>query len=105
MRCGTSGASGHVTAKPSIRRLGALYKSGVYARKALSLSPGGFPCAVKMAEGRAIDPDRMGKVSRGHSRKRGTDSRQGWYGRIRNPPCVSKEQVTETFVLSGLSLR
>ena len=105
MRCGTSGASGHVTAKPSIRSWGVLYKSGVYARKALSLTPGGFPCAVKMAEGRATDPDRMGKVSRGHSRRRDTDSRQCVYGRIRNPPCVSKEQVTGILILSGLSLR
>ena len=72
MRCGTSGASGHVTTKPSIRKWGVLYKSGVYARKALCLTPGDLPCALgrrvrlKLAEGRAIDPDRMGEVSRGH---------------------------------------
>ena len=102
MRCGTSGASGHVTAKPPIRNGDMLYKSGVYARKALSLTPGGLPCAVKMAEGRAIDPDRMGEVSRGHIRRRDTDSRQCLYGRIRNPPCISKKQVTETLGLSGL---
>ena len=42
MRCGTSGTSGHVTTKSSIRDLGVLYKSGVYARKALCLTPGGL---------------------------------------------------------------
>ena len=70
MRCGTSGASGHVTAKPSIGKRGVLYKSGVYSRKALCLTPGGLPCALPSggAEGRVIDPDRMGEVSRGHSR-------------------------------------
>ena len=70
MRCGTSGASGHVTTKPSIRSRGVLYKSGVYARKALCLTPGGLSCSLPMgrAEGRVIDPDRMGEVSRGHSR-------------------------------------
>ena len=62
MRCGTSGASGHVTTKPSIGNRGVLYKSGVYARKALCLTPGGLSCALPVggAEGRAIDPDRMG---------------------------------------------
>ena len=72
MRCGRSGASGHVTTKPSIGNRGVLYKSGVYARKALCLTPGGLSCALgrrvrlNLAEGRAIDPDRMGEVSRGH---------------------------------------
>ena len=71
MRCGTSGASGHVTTKPSIRKWGVLYKSGVYAQKALCLTPGDLPCALgrrvrlKLAEGREIEPDRVGKVSRG----------------------------------------
>jgi len=61
MRCGTPGASGHVTTKPSIRKGGVLYKSGVYAWKALCLTPGGLSCALPMggAEGRVIDPDRM----------------------------------------------
>jgi hypothetical protein len=70
MRCGTSGASGHVTTKPSIGNRGVLYKSGVYARKALCLTPGGLSCALPMggAEGRVIDPERMREVSRGHSR-------------------------------------
>jgi len=40
MRCGTLGASGHVTAQPSIRKWGVLYKSGTYARKATRLTPG-----------------------------------------------------------------
>ena len=40
MRCGTSGTSGHVTAKSSICNWGVLYKSGVHAVKALCLTPG-----------------------------------------------------------------
>ncbi len=61
MRCGTPGASGHVTMKPSIGNRGVLYKSGVYAQKALCLTPGGLSCALPVgrAEGRVIDPDRM----------------------------------------------
>jgi len=39
------GASGHVTAKPSIRKWGVRYKSGVYTRKVLCLTPGGLPYA------------------------------------------------------------
>jgi len=72
MRCGTLGASGHVTMKPSIRKRGVLYKSGVHAQEALCLTPGDLLCALgsrvrlKLAEGREIDPDRMGEVSRGH---------------------------------------
>ena len=71
-RCGTPGTSWHVTAKFSIRR-GVLYKSGAYAWKVLCLTPGDLPCALgrrvrlKLAEGREIDPDLMGEVSRGHS--------------------------------------
>ena len=44
------------------RQQGVLYKSGVYARKALCLTPGGLSCALPLggAEGRVIDPDRMG---------------------------------------------
>jgi hypothetical protein len=40
MRCGTSGTSWHVTAKSSVCAGGVLYKSGVYAVKALCLTPG-----------------------------------------------------------------
>ena len=40
MRCGTLGTSWHVTAKSSICAWGVLYKSGVYAGKALCLTPG-----------------------------------------------------------------
>jgi len=75
MRCGTSGTSGYVTTKSSIRNWGVLYKSGVYASKVTSLTLGGLPCAPgcrvrrKLAEGRVIDPDRMGEVSRRHSRR------------------------------------
>jgi len=35
-----------VTAKPSIRDWGVLYKSGVYAQKVLCLTPGDLPCAL-----------------------------------------------------------
>ena len=42
MRCGTLGTSGHVTTKSSICDWGVLYKSGVYAWKALCLTPGGL---------------------------------------------------------------
>jgi hypothetical protein len=42
MRCGTLGTSGHVTVKSSICAWGVLYKSGVYAWKALCLTPGGL---------------------------------------------------------------
>ena len=106
MRCGTPGASGHVTMKPSIGNRGVLYKSGVYARKALCLTPGGLSCALPVgrAEGRVIDPDRMGEVSRGHSRRKETDRRGSLHGRTRNPPCISKEQVAETLGLNGKSL-
>ena len=51
------GTGAHVTAKPSIRNWGVLYKSSVYAQKALRLTPGGLPCALesrvrrKLAEG------------------------------------------------------
>jgi hypothetical protein len=73
MRCGTLGASGHVTTKPSIRKWGVLYKSGVYARKVLCLTPGGLLCALggrvrpNLAERGEIDVDRRGEVSRGYS--------------------------------------
>ena len=62
-----------MTTKPSIRKGGVLYKSGVYARKVLCLTPGDLPCALgrrvrlKLAERRGIDVDRMGEVSRGNS--------------------------------------
>jgi hypothetical protein len=35
-----------VTTKPSIRKWGVLYKSGVYARKVLCLTPGDLHCAL-----------------------------------------------------------
>jgi hypothetical protein len=40
MRCGPSGTSWHVTAKSSFCDWDGLYKSGVYAGKALCLTPG-----------------------------------------------------------------
>jgi hypothetical protein len=43
MRCGTPGMSWHVTAKSSFCVWGVLYKSGVYAGKALCLTPGELP--------------------------------------------------------------
>ncbi|MBW2345709.1 MAG: hypothetical protein JRF53_17250 [Deltaproteobacteria bacterium] len=46
LRCGTSGTSGHGTAKPSIRNWGVLYKAGVYALKVTCLTLGGLPYAL-----------------------------------------------------------
>ena len=40
------GTSGHVTIKSSIRNRVMLYKSGVYALKVTSLTPGGLPYAI-----------------------------------------------------------
>ena len=69
MRCGTSGTSGHVTAKSSICNWGVLYKSGVYAVKALCLTPGDLQgVRLGRTEGGVILPDRLVEVSRGHSR-------------------------------------
>ena len=45
MRRDASGASGHVTAKPSICGRGAFCKSGVYAAKVTRLTPGDLPGA------------------------------------------------------------
>src|SRR5690606_38435851 len=49
LRCGASGASGHVTAKLSIRKWGAFYKSGAYAWNVLCLTPGDL-CVVRRSE-------------------------------------------------------
>ena len=54
MRCGTSGASGHVTTKPSIHDRGVLYKSGVYALKILCLTPGDLPGCPGASRARRI---------------------------------------------------
>jgi len=108
LRCGTSGTSGHVTMKSSIRNWDVLYKSGVYARKALCLTPGGLLCALgsrvreKLAEHRAIGVDRIGEVSRGHSRRTETDTISFTYGRTRNPPCNRKSRSRK---LSAYPLR
>ena len=45
-RCGTSGTSGHVTTKSSIRKWGVLYKSGVYVLNVLYLTLGDPPNAT-----------------------------------------------------------
>jgi hypothetical protein len=50
MRCGTPGTSGHVTTKSSIRVLGVLYKSGVYARTVLCLTLGGLHAVRQRGE-------------------------------------------------------
>jgi hypothetical protein len=50
MRCGTPGTSGHVTTKSSIRGLGALYKSGVYARTVLCRTLGGLHAVRRCSE-------------------------------------------------------
>ena len=74
LRCDASGASGHVTAKLSIRKWDAFYKSGAYAWNVLCLTPGGLLGALgsgvpeKLAEGGAIHSDRPVEVCRWHSR-------------------------------------
>ena len=69
MRCGTPGMSWHVTAKSSFCDRGVLYKSGVYAVKALCLTPGELPVVWQsQTEGGVIPLDRRAEVSRGHSR-------------------------------------
>ena len=70
MRCDVDGASGHVTMKPSICNGSAFYKSSVYAVTVSCLTPGDLLGASKVeAECRAIGADRLGEVSRGHSRR------------------------------------
>jgi hypothetical protein len=69
MRCGTSGTSGHVTTKSSIRNWGVLYKSGVYALKVTCLTLGDlYSVFVIKTEGGVIHSDRCAEVSRRHSR-------------------------------------
>jgi len=61
-----------------------LYKSGVYAWKVLSLTPGGLLCATggeiwpRVAERRGIDVDRRGEVRRGHIVQTGNEARRAW---------------------------
>ena len=101
-RCGTPGTSGHVTAKSSMRA-GVCFINPASTHRKLCVLPREVshgPSA--MAEGRAIDPDPMGEVSRRHSRRSDTDTRGSPQGRTRNPPCRSKEQGTETLGLTGL---
>ena len=84
MRCGTFGTSGHVTAKSSIFPWGVLYKSGVYARNVLCLTPGdlsralGFCVQRKLAEGEVIPPDREKEVCKGHSRRETAEGPNGF---------------------------
>ena len=68
MRCDTSGASGHVTIKPSICTWGVFYKSDVYAMKVKCLTPGGLYCVEGATDTGAIRRDRSAEVSRRHSR-------------------------------------
>ena len=92
------GTGAHVTTKSSIRNWGVLYKSGVYALKVTCLTLGDLLCALgcrmrrKLAEGRVIDPDRIGEVSRRHSRRIETDIILLKHGRTRNPPCNRKSR-------------
>jgi hypothetical protein len=46
-KAGMFGTSGHVTAKSSIFPWGMLYKSGVYARNVLCLTPGGLSVCLR----------------------------------------------------------
>ena len=68
MRCDVSGASGHVTIKPSICNWGAFYKLGVYARKVKCLTPGGLHGVEGTTDTGAILCDRRAEISRRHSR-------------------------------------
>jgi hypothetical protein len=71
-RRGVSGASGHVTAKPSVCDRDALCKSGAYAVKVTSLTPGDLPGASGTRRSWALSDRRRlpcGEVSRGHSRR------------------------------------
>jgi len=80
MRRDASGASGHVTAKPSICKPGrnagmdAFCKSGAYARKDSCLTAGDLSGAVRRqwraAGRRGTGAEYRGEVSRGRSRQR-----------------------------------
>lgn len=78
MRCGTSGTSWHVTAKSSICAWGVLYKSGVYAVKALCLTPGDLHSVrgIGLREEVTLS-DRCAEVSRGHSRSASSEGPNG----------------------------
>ena len=75
MRCGTPGTSGHVTIKSSIY-VGVCFINPAFTRdKVLCVLPWEIShidlerrVRGELAEGRAIDPDRMREVSRRHSR-------------------------------------
>lgn len=76
LRCGTPGTSGHVTTKSSIRR-GVCFINPAFMHRKLRVLPWEVSCTAlerrvrgELAEGRAIDPDRMREVSRRHSRCR-----------------------------------
>ena len=81
MRRDASGASGHVTAKPSICGWDAFCKSGARAATVTCLTPGGLSDAsgtrvrVKLAEDRETGPDRRAGVSRRHRRSVAPDRR------------------------------
>jgi hypothetical protein len=70
MRRDASGASGHVTAKPSICGWDAFCKSGVYAGKVTCLTPGDLPPVLRRIEAGRLETDAeyRGEVSRGRSR-------------------------------------
>jgi hypothetical protein len=75
LRCGTSGTSGHVTTKSSIR-IGVCFINPAFMHQKLRVLPWEISRTAlerrvrgKLAEGRAIDPDRMREVSRRHSRR------------------------------------
>jgi len=71
LRCGTSGTSGHVTTKSSIRNWGVLYKSGVYALKVTYLTLGDLYSVFEIrTEAGVIRSDRCTEVSRRHSRRK-----------------------------------
>jgi len=76
LRCGTPGTSGHVTTKSSIR-IGVCFINPAFMHRKLRVLPWEISRTAlerrvrgELAEGRAIDPDRMREVSRRHSRCR-----------------------------------
>ena len=121
-----------MTTKPSMGNRDVLYKSGVYARKALCLPVGRQvlprevshvhrlwvvlrgeqstltawepPSPFRLWRAKEVSPAFCG-MDGGHTRRNETDRRGSLHGRTRNPPCISKEQVAETLGLNGKSLR